>query len=97
MFRVRQVPECRVGDRILVDVPSSALFVAGIVFVLLPVLFILAGYWLLHSWLRFSYATPVTWLIGLAAWLVLMFAVNKWMERSARFNERVMPFGSDSK
>lgn len=92
-FRVRQVPDCRVGDRILVDVPSSALTVAGIVLVLVPVLMILAGYWLLHAWLRFPYATPLLWLIGLAAWLALMFAVNKWMERSARFNERVTPFG----
>ena len=92
-FRVRQAPECRVGDRILVDVPSSAFTVAGIVLVMLPVLMILAGYWLLDNWLRFPYATPLLWLTGIASWLALMFAVNKWMERSARFNERVTSLG----
>lgn len=92
-FRVRQLPQCVVGERILVDVPSSALTVAGILLVLVPVVMILAGFWLLHAWLRFPYATPLLWLIGLAAWLVLMIAVNNWMERSARFSERVTPFG----
>ena len=90
-FRVRQMPDCRVGDRILVDVPSSALTVAGIVFVAVPAAMILAGYWLLQAWLRFPYATPLLWLLGILAWLALMYAVNKWMERSARFNERVTP------
>jgi positive regulator of sigma E activity len=93
MFRIRQVPECRVGDRILVNVPSSAFTVAGIVFVVIPVVMILAGYWLLNSWLRFPHATPLLWLSGTAVWLALMVAVNKWMERSARFNERVTPLG----
>ena len=92
-FRVRRVPDCRVGDRILIDVPGSALTGARIVLVLVPALMILAGYWLLETWLRFPYATPLLWLVGLVAWLVLMFAVNKWMERSARFNERVIPPG----
>ena len=91
-FRIRQVPECRVGDRSLVNVPSSAFTVAGIVFVVVPVVMILAGYWLLDSWLRFPYATPLLWLTGLMVWLVAMYAVNKWMERSTRFNERVTPF-----
>lgn len=90
-FRVREMPDCRVGDRILVDVPGSALTVAGIVFVALPAVMILAGYWALQAWLRFPYATPLLWLLGLVAWLALMYAVNKWMERSARFNERVTP------
>ncbi len=92
-FRIRQVPECRAGDRILVDVPSAALAIAGAVFVLVPVVMILAGYWLLGSWLRFSHATPLLWLIGVLVWLALIFAVNKWMERSARFSERVTPLG----
>ncbi len=91
-FRIRHAPECRVGDRILVDVPSSAYTAASIVLVLVPVAMILAGYWLLDSWLQFPYATPLLWLTGLAVWLALMYAVNKWMERSARFNERVTPF-----
>ena len=73
------------------DVPGSALTVAGIVFVVLPAVMILAGYWALQAWLRFPYATPLLWLLGIAAWLALMYAVNKWMERSARFNERVTP------
>ncbi len=92
-FRIRQVPTCRVGDRVLVDVPSGALAVAGIVFVIVPVVMILTGYWLLDSWLPFPHVTPLLWLIGIATWLALMFAVNKWMERSARFNERVTPLG----
>lgn len=91
MFRIRQAPECSIGDRILVDVPSSAYTAAGIVLVLVPVAMILAGYWLLQCCLRFPYATPVLWLTGIVAWLALMFGVNKWMERSARFNERVTP------
>ena len=95
--RIRQVPDCRVGDRILVDVPSGALAIAGIVFVMVPIVMILAGYWLLNNWLRFPQATLWLWLIGIATWLALMFAVNKWMERSARFNERVTPFGGNRK
>lgn len=91
-FRVRQIPDCRVGDRIMVDVPSSALTVAAIVFVLVPVLMILAGYWLLNSWLQFPNAMPLLWILGLSAWMLLLFGVNKWMERSARFKERVTPF-----
>lgn len=91
-FRIREVPECHVGDRILVDVPSSALTVAGIVLVGLPVAMIMIGYWLLQCCLRFPYATPLLWLTGLVVWLVTMVAVNRWMERSARFNERVTPF-----
>jgi positive regulator of sigma E activity len=91
-FRIRQAPECRVGDRVLVDVPSGAMAVAGVVFVLVPAAMILAGYWLLDNWLRFPHATTMLWLIGLAAWLATMFAVNRWMERSARFKERVTPF-----
>lgn len=90
-FRVRQMPDCRVGDRILVDVPGSALTIAGIVFVLVPVLMILAGYWLLNSWLQFPSAMTLLWVFGLSAWLLLIFGVNKWMERSARFSERVTP------
>lgn len=90
-FRIRQASECRVGDRILVDVPTGALAIAGIVFVLVPVVLILAGYWLLDNWLRFARATPLLWLTGISVWLALIVAVNKWMERSARFNERVTP------
>lgn len=96
-LRIRQVPECRVGDRILVDVPGAAFAIAGIVFVLVPVVMILAGYWLLNSWLRFPYAMPLLWLTGLTAWLVTMYAVNRWMERSARFNEQVTPFAGTPK
>lgn len=96
-FRIRQAPECRVGDRIRVDVPSGAMAVAGIVFVLVPVVMILAGYWLLESWLRFPHSMPLLWLIGISAWLVLLFAVNKWMERSVRFSERVTPLGGRAK
>ena len=92
-FRIRQAPECSVGDRIRVDVPSGAMAVAGIVFVLVPAVMILAGYWLLNSWLRFPHAVPLLWLIGISAWLALLFAVNKWMERSARFSERVTSLG----
>ena len=73
--------------------PGGALTVASIVLVVVPVVMILGGYWLLRSWLRFPYATPLLWLTGLAAWLVLMFVVNKWMQRSARFNERVTQLG----
>lgn len=89
--------DCRVGDRILVDVPSSALTIAGVVFIAVPVAMILAGYWLLQTWLRFPYAMPLLWLVGLVAWLALMFTVNKWMERSARFNERVTPLNEAPK
>jgi positive regulator of sigma E activity len=89
LFRIQQAPECRVGDRIRVDVPRGAMAVAGIVFVLVPVVMILAGYWLLSTWLRFPHAMPLLWAIGITAWLALLFAINKWMERSARFSERV--------
>jgi positive regulator of sigma E activity len=90
-FRIRRVPECSVGDRIVVDVPGGTLAVAGIVLVLVPAIMILAGYWLRHGWLRFPYATPLLWLTGVVAWLVLLFVVNKWLERSARFKDRVKP------
>jgi positive regulator of sigma E activity len=96
-FRIRQAPECRVGDRILVDVPSGAMLVAGIVFILVPVVMMLFGYWALNSWLRFPHATTMLWLIGISAWLTLLFAVNKWMERSVRFTERITPLGGPSR
>jgi len=94
-FRVRQVPDCRVGDRILVDVPSNVLGVTGLVLVVLPVALILAGYWLIQCCLQFPYATPLLWLTGIAVWLVAMFAANRWVDRSARFSERITTVQGD--
>jgi positive regulator of sigma E activity len=90
-FRVRQVPDCRVGDRILVHVPANVLGVTGIVLVGLPVAMILAGYWLIQRYLQFPYATPLLWLAGIAIWLVAIFSANRWVDRSARFSERITP------
>jgi positive regulator of sigma E activity len=92
-FRVRRLPECQVGDRVLVDILRSALTIAGIVLVIVPVLMIFGGYWLLQTWLRFPDAMPLLWLVGITAWLLLLFAVNKWIERSARFNQQIRPLG----
>lgn len=94
-FRVREVPECRVGDRILVEVPSNVLAVTGLVLVVLPAAMILAGYWLIQCCLQFPYATPLLWLAGIAVWLAAMYSANRWVDRSARFRERITTVKGD--
>lgn len=94
-FRVRQVPDCSVGDRILVEVPSSVLGVTGLVLVVLPAAMILAGYWLIQCCLQFPYATPLLWLAGITVWLAAMYAANRWVDRSARFREQITTVKGD--
>jgi positive regulator of sigma E activity len=90
-FRVHHAAGCQVGDRVLVHVPGAVLGVTALVMIALPVALLLAGYSLLVCCMRFTYATLLLWLTGITLWIGAMYGANQWMERSARFHERVRP------
>ncbi len=90
-FRIRYVEGCQIGDRVLVIVPASAIGVAALVMLVLPVLMLFGGYVLLECCMEFPYATVLLWLAGIVLWFAAMYGANYWMEHAARFQERVQP------
>jgi len=90
-FRVPRVTNCRVGDRVLVQVPGTRLAMTALVMIALPLVLLLSGYALRDCCMRFPYATLLLALIGIALWIAAMYGANRWMERNIRFQERVYP------
>jgi len=76
---------------VLVHMPGTVLDVTGLVFVALPLDLNLSGHGLLTCCTQFPYTTLIHWVVGVALWLAAMYRSNNWIERGARFRERVQP------
>lgn len=88
-LHVPRLEGCGVGDRLLVEEPGSVLTVAVVVMIALPLGLVLAGYTLSTCCMRFDYATLLLSILGIAIWLAALYAVNRWMTSSPRFQPNV--------
>ncbi len=88
-LRVPRVEGCGVGDRLLVEEPGSALAVTFVVMIVLPLGLVLAGYGLSKCCMRFDYATLLLSILGVAIWVAGLYAANRWMTASPRFQPNV--------
>lgn len=88
-LRVARLEDCGVGDRLLVEEPGSVLALAIVVMIGLPLGLVLAGYVLWTCCMRFDYATLLLSILGVAIWLAALYAVNRWITSSPRFQPKV--------